>query len=238
MTGVAVVVSAVLGLSVGSFLGLVAYRVPEGESILRPRSRCPSCGYVLGPLDNIPVASWLILRGRCRSCRGPISWRYPAAEALTALLWVVAALQLGTCRGCRVFDAVAFMPFLGALVCLSVVDLERRLIPNRILYPALGIGGVLIAIAAATGPGWGTFGRAVAAGLVSFAVFNVIHLVSPAGMGYGDVRLSGLIGFHLGYLGWGRVYAGFLVGFLVGSVAGIGLMLAGKAGRKTAVPFG
>jgi leader peptidase (prepilin peptidase)/N-methyltransferase len=167
-----------------------------------------------------------------------ISIRYPAAEGLTALLWVVAVLKLGTCHGCRLIDAIAFMPFLGALVCLSVVDLERKLIPNRILYPALGIGVVLIAVASATGPGWGAFGRAIGAGLASFAVFNLIHLISPAGMGYGDVRLSGFIGFHVGYLGWGRVYAGFLVGFLLGSVIGLAMVGIGRAGRKTAVPFG
>lgn len=233
-----VAVASLFGLLFGSFLGLVVYRVPRKESILKPRSRCPGCGTELRAIDNVPVLSWLALRGRCRTCKTKISARYPAAELLTAGLWGLAAARLGACDGCRAMDAVAFLPFLWALVALSLIDLEHKLIPSRLLYPALAAGVVLLAIAAATGPGWGAFGRAALAGLASFAVFNVIHFISPGGMGYGDVRLSGLIGLYLGYLGWGRVYAGFLVGFLLGAVVGVLLMAIGKAGRKTAVPFG
>jgi len=233
-----VAIAALFGLLFGSFLGLVVYRVPRRESILRPRSRCTNCGYELKPSDNIPVLSWVMLRGRCRSCRTPISARYPAAEVLTALLWAIAVARLGVCDGCRPMDAIAFLPFLWVLVALSLIDLEHKLIPSRILYPFLGAGIVLIAVAAASGPGWGAFARAAGGAAASFAVFNVIHFISPGGMGYGDVRLSALIGLYLGYLGWGRVYAGFLLGFLLGAVIGLVLMMAGKAGRKTAVPFG
>lgn len=232
------VLAGLFGLLFGSFLGMVVYRVPRKESIVRPRSRCPGCGTEIRPIDNIPVISWLILGGKCRHCKTKISARYPAAEALTALLWVLAVVRLGTCDGCRPMDAIAFLPFLWALVALSLIDLEHKLIPNRILYPFLGAGIVLIAIAAATGPGWGAFGRAAGGAAASFAVFNIIHFISPGGMGYGDVRLSGLIGLYLGYLGWGRIYAGFLLGFLLGAVVGLLLMGLGKAGRKTAVPFG
>lgn len=232
------VLAGLFGLLFGSFLGMVVYRVPRGESIVRPRSRCPGCGTEIRPLDNVPVVSWLLLGGKCRHCKTPISARYPAAEAITAVLWVLAVLRLGSCDGCRPMDAIAFMPFLWALVALSLIDLEHKLIPNRILYPALGVSIVLIAVAAATGPGWGAFGRAAGGAAASFAVFNIIHFISPGGMGYGDVRLSGLIGLHLGYLSWGRIYAGFLLGFLLGAVVGLLLMGLGKAGRKTAVPFG
>lgn len=238
MTVFIAVAAGILGLAFGSFMGLVVYRIPRKESIVRPRSRCTHCGYELRPSDNIPVVSWLMLKGRCRSCGTKISARYPAAEVLTGVLWAAGVLTLGTCTGCSPTDPLAFLPFFWALVCLSLIDLEHKLIPNRILYPFLGSGIVLLFIAALAGPGLGAFWRAAGGGLASFAVFNVIHLISPGGMGYGDVRLSGLIGLYLGYLSWGHVYAGFLAGFLLGSIIGVLLMALGKAGRKTAVPFG
>jgi leader peptidase (prepilin peptidase)/N-methyltransferase len=238
VTAFFVIVAAVAGLAFGSFLNVVVYRVPRSESVVRPRSRCPSCGTELSGLENIPVVSWLVLRGKCRTCKAPISIRYPAGEALTAILWALAVVRLGACAGCEPFDAVAFMPFFWALLCLSLIDLEHKLIPNRILYPSLAVSVVLLFIAAAVGEGLGDFGRAGLGALASFAVFNVIHLISPGGMGYGDVRLSALIGLHLGYLGWAHVYAGFLIGFLLGAVIGVLLMAFGKAGRKTQMPFG
>lgn len=238
MDGFFIGIAALFGLLFGSFLGLVVYRVPRKQSILKPRSRCTNCGTELRAIDNIPVFSWLFLRGRCHSCGTKISARYPAAEALTAILWGVTVARLGLCDGCRAMDAIAFLPFMWVLVALSLIDLEHKLIPNRILYPFLGLGIVLIFIAAITGPGFGAFGRAAGGAAASFAVFNIIHFISPGGMGYGDVRLSALIGLYLGYLGWGRVYAGFLAGFLLGAVVGVALMAGGKAGRKTAVPFG
>jgi leader peptidase (prepilin peptidase) / N-methyltransferase len=238
VTGYLTAVAALAGLAFGSFLNVVVHRVPRKESVVRPRSRCPSCGTTLRSIDNIPVVSWLVLGGKCRTCKAPISIRYPAGEALTAILWGLAVVRLGACRGCNPFDAVAFMPFFWALVCLSLIDLEHKLIPNKILYPSLAVGIVMLAVAAAVGDGMGDFVRAAGGALASFAVFNVIHIISPGGMGYGDVRLSGLIGLHLGYLGWAHIYAGFLIGFLLGAVIGVLLMIVGKAGRKTAVPFG
>lgn len=241
MTLFLAIAAGVIGLAFGSFLGLVAYRVPRKESVVRPRSRCTVCSTELRAADNIPVISWLLLRGKCRTCKTPISFRYPAAELLTAVLWALAVVRIGGCSGCRWLDAVAFMPFFAALVVLSLIDLEHKLIPNKILYPFIVVGILLLAIAALTGPGFGAFLRAALAGLISFAIFNVIHFISPSGMGYGDVRLSGYIGLYLGYLRpyhWEHVYGGFLLGFLLGSVIGVLLITFGKAGRKTAVPFG
>lgn len=238
MTAFFVIVAAVAGLAFGSFGNVVVHRVPRKESIVHPRSRCPRCGTELRALDNIPLLSWLVLGGKCRTCKAPISIRYPACEVLTAVLWVLAVVRLGACTGCEPVDAVAWMPFLWALVVLSLIDLEHKLIPNRILYPSLAVSIVMLAVAAAAGDGMGHYVRAALGALASFAVFNVIHFISPGGMGYGDVRLSALIGLHLGYLGWAQIYAGFLIGFLLGAVIGVLLMVVGKAGRKTAVPFG
>lgn len=238
MTAFFVIIAAFAGLAFGSFGNVVVHRVPRKESIVRPRSRCPRCGTELRAIDNIPLVSWLALGGKCRSCRVPISIRYPACEALVGLLWALAVVRLGACAGCNPFDAVAYMPFFFTLVVLSLIDLEHKVIPNRILYPGLGVSIVLLAVAAVAGDGLGDFVRAGLGSLASFAVFNVIHIASPGGMGYGDVRLSALIGLHLGYLGWAQIYAGFLIGFIFGAVVGVVLMVVGKAGRKTALPFG
>jgi len=233
MDAFAATLAAVGGLAFGSFMGVVVHRVPQRASIVRPRSRCPNCGHQLTAADNIPIVSWIALRARCRYCGAPISARYPAGEALTAIIWALAVLRLG-----RNWNLLAFLPFLWVLVALSLIDLETKLLPNRIVYPSLAVGVVLLGTAAAAGPGIGAWVRALEAGAVSAAVFFVIALISPAGMGMGDVKLAGLIGLYLGYLSWGRVFAGFFLSFVAGALVGIALMVAGRAGRKTQVPFG
>lgn len=225
--------AGVLGLAFGSFLNVVAYRLPRGESIVSPGSRCPSCGHPLGLSDNIPVLSWVLLRGRCRYCRAAISPRYLAGEILTATVWVLAVLRLEPKS-----DLVAFLPFLWVLVALALIDLEHKVLPNRIVYPSVVAGIPLLAVAAAAGPGLDAWVRALAAMAASAAAFLVVALISPAGMGMGDVKLAGLIGLFLGYLGWGRVVVGLFLAFLAGAFVGVVLMLAGRAHRKTAIPFG
>jgi len=234
MTVFATVLAAVGGLAFGSFMGVVVHRVPKKESIVAPRSRCASCGHQLAAVDNIPVLSWLMLRGRCRYCGAGVSWRYPAGEAFTALVWALAVVRLGTN-----WSLLAFLPFLWVLIALSLIDLETKLLPNRIVYPAVVAGLVLLAIATALGPGTvHAYVRGLEAMAASVAVFFVIALISPAGMGMGDVKLSALIGLFTGYLSWGRVFTAFFLSFLVGAVVGVALMIAGRAGRKTAIPFG
>jgi leader peptidase (prepilin peptidase) / N-methyltransferase len=230
----AVALAAIGGLVFGSFMGVVVHRVPSKESIVAPRSRCPNCGHQLSAADNIPVVSWLLLGGKCRYCRAPISPRYLAGEVLTGLIWALAVVRLDPS-----WDLLAFLPFLWVLIALSLIDLETKLLPNRIVYPSVVAGIILLGITAAVGPAnlndWlrGLGGMAAGAG-----AFFMVALISPAGMGMGDVKLAGLIGLYLGYLSWGTVALGFFLAFLIGAVAGVGLMIAGKAGRKTQVPFG
>jgi leader peptidase (prepilin peptidase)/N-methyltransferase len=225
--------AAIGGLAFGSFMGVVVHRVPQKESIVAPRSRCPHCGHQLSVADNIPVFSWLALQGRCRYCRAKISPRYLAGEVLTATVWALAVVRLGVS-----WDLLAFLPFLWVLIALSLIDLETKLLPNRILYPSVVAGVVLLAVAAGLEPGMGAWVRGLEAMVASAGFFFVIALISPAGMGMGDVKLAGLIGLFLGYLSWGRVVAGFFLAFLIGAVVGVALMIAGRAGRKTAIPFG
>jgi leader peptidase (prepilin peptidase) / N-methyltransferase len=231
--GFGAVIAALGGLAFGSFMGVVVHRVPKKESIVAPRSRCPNCGHQLSVADNIPVVSWVMLGGRCRYCRAPISVRYPAGELLVAIVWALAVFRLP-----RATDLIAFLPFLWVLVALSLIDLETKLLPNRIVYPSVVAGAVLVLISALAGPGIDAWIRALAAMGVSVGVFFVIALISPAGMGMGDVKLSALIGLYLGYLSWGRVALGFFLAFLAGAVVGVALMVVGRAGRKTAIPFG
>jgi leader peptidase (prepilin peptidase)/N-methyltransferase len=218
---------------VGSFLNVVVWRVPRKESVVRPGSRCPSCATPIAPRDNVPVVSFLLLRGRCRHCGARIALRYPLVELGTAALFAV--------LGARFADSWALPAYLvlgAALVAVSAIDLEHSIIPNRIVYP-VGFALVpLFAVAAALDDDWGSFARALAAGAVAFALMFAVHVASPRGMGFGDVRLSFLLGLGLGYLGWGEVALGFFLGFLAGSVVGIGLVATGRRTRKQHVPFG
>jgi leader peptidase (prepilin peptidase) / N-methyltransferase len=225
--------SAVLGLCVGSFLNVVIWRLPRGESLSRPASHCPGCNAPLRPIDNVPLLSWLMLRGRCRSCGMPIAVRYPAVELLTALLWFAAAVRLGPH-----WELADYCVFFAALVALSAIDIDRHLLPSRIIYPTAGATVVLLGLAS----GLEARGRPALDGLagatLAFSLLLLIHLIQPSGMGFGDVRLAGLIGLNVGWLGLARVGVALLGGFVLGSVVGLGLMVLGRAGRKSRIPFG
>ena len=233
MTALLVSACAVLGLVVGSFLNVVIARVPKKESVVRPRSRCPGCGAAIAPRDNVPVLSWLALRGRCRSCGERISARYPLVEVTTAALFALTALRLG-------LDAAlpAFLVFVAALVAITPIDLELRIVPNRIVYPTLFVSVPLLLLAAAIDGDWASAREAAIGGVAAFAMFFVLWYVSPKGMGYGDVRLSGVIGMFLGWLGLWEVALGLFLAFLSASVIGVALMAAGRKGRRDVIPFG
>ncbi|HEY2429503.1 MAG TPA: prepilin peptidase [Acidimicrobiales bacterium] len=233
VTAVAAVVCGVIGLCVGSFLNVVISRVPRKESVIRPRSHCPSCQATLADRDNIPLLSWVLLRGRCRACGEPISLRYPLVEAGTAALFVAAAIRLGA-----TWSLPAFCVFFAALLAVSVIDLHHYIIPNRVVYPTLFLVVPLMALAAAADGRWSHFEHAVLGGLAAFAALFVVHLISPRGMGFGDVRLAGVIGFMAGWLGFSYVALALFLAFLLASVIGIVLMVARLKSRRDAVPFG
>ena len=233
MTALVAAISGVYGLVIGSFLNVVIWRIPRQESIVAPPSHCPGCDVKIANRDNIPVVSWLLLRGRCRNCGTRISARYPVIEIGTALLFVVVGARFA-----HSWALPAYLVLTAALVALSIIDLEHYILPSRIIYPVDGALLVLLAGASALEHDWGAYGRAVAAGAVAFAIFYVIHFVSPRGMGFGDVRLSFLLGLALGWLGWGEVAGGLLAGFLYGAVIGVALIAIKIRGRKQQIPFG
>ncbi len=233
MTAVLAIACALFGLNIGSFLNVVVHRVPRKESVVSPRSRCPGCGTQLAPRDNIPVVSWLLLRGKCRSCGEPISARYPLIEALTAVLFAVTAVHIGAD-----WALPAFLVVVAGLIAISAVDLERFIVPNRILYPTLFIAAPLLLLAGALNDDWGSVRTAAIGGALAWGLLLVIHLISPKGMGFGDVRLAGLIGMTLGWLSVGHVLVGLFLGFLTASVVGVSLIVLHLKGRKDKVPFG
>lgn len=246
----AIVVSGLLGLVVGSFLNVVAYRVPAGISLLR-ESRCPRCAAPIRPWHNVPVVSWVALRGRCASCGERIRARYPFVEALTG-----AAFALVCWWGIEVFGPatdtgdgaraawaaaiviVAFLYFAAISIVLALIDLDTHRLPNGIVLPSYLVAGVLFTSAAWVGDDWPALLRAGIGMAVLYAFYFVLRLVRPAGMGGGDVKLAGVIGMHLGWVGWGALAVGAFASFFLGGVFGVALILARRAGRKTAIPFG
>jgi leader peptidase (prepilin peptidase) / N-methyltransferase len=233
MTSVAAVVCGLIGLCVGSFLNVVIYRVPRRESVIRPRSHCPSCDTPIADRDNVPVVSWLLLRGRCRSCRTRISIRYPIVELGTAVLFVAAAVRLGA-----TWQLPAFCVFFASLLAISMIDLDHFIIPNRVIYPTLAVTIPMLVVAAAADGSWSHLRNAAVGGVAGFGALFVIHVISPRGMGFGDVRLAGVIGMMLGWLGLRYLFLGLFLGFLLAAVIGLGLIAARLRTRKDAVPFG
>ena len=230
------VFAGLLGLAVGSFVNVVAYRLPRGESVVSPSSRCPSCGVPIRPWHNVPVLGWLVLRGRCAACDAPIGVRYPLVEAGTGVLFVALALRLDALG--RLPAVPAFLAFAGLGVALALIDVQTRRLPNALVLPAYPVLAVLLAGAAWWQGDWWSLARAGIGGAALYGFFFVLVLIYPAGMGFGDVKLAGLVGGVLAYLSWSTLVIGAFAGFLLGALLGVGLMAAGRGGRKTAVPFG
>jgi leader peptidase (prepilin peptidase) / N-methyltransferase len=219
------------GLVFGSFLTVAVHRVPLGESIVHPRSRCPSCGAPIRSLDNVPLVSWVLLRGRCRACGVPIPAVYPLVELASGILFVAVALTFDD-----PWTAALLAPFLALLVALSVIDFRTKKIPNRLVYPACMVAAATILVADLAGSEL----HSIRAG-IGFLAYGIgllaIALISPRGMGMGDVKLAGLIGLVLGALGLRYVAVAAALGVAIGGVASVIALIAG-AGRKTRIPFG
>jgi leader peptidase (prepilin peptidase) / N-methyltransferase len=221
------------GLVIGSFLTVVVDRVPRGASIVAPPSACGACGLRLGPVDLVPVASWLALRGKCRQCRTPIGIEPIVIELATATIFVIFGLHFGA-------DAAlpAFLVLGAALVALTWIDLREQRLPREISYTALVLGAIALTIAALVRGEPERIWQMALGAAIALAIMGTIHVASRGGMGDGDVRLAPLLGAYLGWLNPGIVPIGLFYGFLLGAVVGVALMAIGSAGRRTAVPFG
>jgi leader peptidase (prepilin peptidase)/N-methyltransferase len=215
---------ALSGAMIGSFVNVVAYRLPRGESIVRPRSRCPGCGIQIPAYDNVPVVSWIVLSGRCRRCHGRISPQYPIVEALTAALF--AAVALRTDLSAELWPGLVLM---ALLVTVSAIDVEHRIVPNRLLLPAAAAALVLWAL---VDPGRLPENLIAAAAAGGFLL--VAAIAYPAGMGMGDVKLAAVMGLYLGSAVAPALFVAFAVGALVGVAV---IVVKGGAARKQAIPF-
>jgi leader peptidase (prepilin peptidase)/N-methyltransferase len=232
-------VSALLGLAVGSFLNVVIHRVPRKESVVSPRSRCPGCGTELANRDNVPVVSWLLLRGRCRTCSEPISGRYPAVEVLTAVVFAAVGAAIAALDGGDQLGAVPlFLVLAGVLVAVSFIDIEHFLVPNKVLIAGSATATPFLVLAALTADEGGErLVRSLLGVLAAGGALLVLNLISPRGMGMGDVKLAAFEGAFLGWLGWGHVFLGLFLGFLLGSVGGLTLIALRLRTRKDHIPF-
>jgi leader peptidase (prepilin peptidase)/N-methyltransferase len=217
----------VLGAVVGSFVTVVARRLPRGESFVGGRSECPGCGATIRARDNVPIVSWLFLRGRCRDCGEPISATYPLTEAGLGALWAVTYLVLGDDDAATLALGLIFC---AVLVAITLTDLELKLIPN-----ALVLAGSIAAVAIVAIADAGDLGERAIAALAAGGGLALVVFLYPRGMGMGDAKLAGMMGLYLGR----AVAPALLIGFFAGAIVGVAIIARyGSEGRKRAIPFG
>lgn len=233
LSALAAVPAGLIGLVAGSFAGVIVDRVPAGGSVVRPPSHCDACGSALRASDNIPVVSYLALRGRCHHCGAHIPAAVLVTELVTAGLFVLLAFRLPT-----LWALPAYCVLATGLVALSAIDLELRRLPTPVIYWTGALGAAGLVLASAGSGRWSALVSAAIGGAACFAVFFAIFFAVPKGMGFGDVRLAALCGIFLGWLGPRLVPFGILLGFVVAGLPAIALVVLGKANRKSQLPFG
>jgi leader peptidase (prepilin peptidase) / N-methyltransferase len=219
--------AALFGLLIGSFLNVVAWRLPRGESLVRPRSKCPGCGAMVKPYDNVPVLSWLLLRGRCRGCGEKISARYPVVEAVTAVLYVLVVAV----KHDDVLQMVLGLVLVTFLVPIAAIDLDHKIIPNKLTAPAAVLAIALVAVLEPH-----HLPEYLAAGAGALLFFYLPALIHNKGMGMGDVKLAAVLGLYLGRAVVPALFIALILGVVVGAAV---IAVKGMSdGRRTKVPFG
>ena len=243
----AAIAAGVVGALIGSFLNVIIYRVPLKRSIVSPASACGTCGRPVRAFDNIPVISWLVLRGRCRDCGSRISVRYPLVELGGAVFFAAVTLRFlpeissaptVSALVAAVVALAAFLYLAAISIALALIDLDTHRIPNVIVLPAYVVGLLLLGVAAVLS---GDYASLLLAGIGCVAmglVYLAMAVAYPGGMGFGDVKLAGVLGLFLGWLGWAPLAVGASLAFLLGGIFGVVVMLIRRGGRKTAIPFG
>ncbi|WP_343922732.1 prepilin peptidase [Rhodoglobus aureus] len=238
------------GLLIGSFLNVVVYRVPAKQSIVSPPSACPNCGEPIRRRDNVPVLSWLFLRGKCRDCQAPISRRYILVELATGLFFAAVAgwfifgwvptstvVSTGEYVGAALV-LVAYLYLAAVSVALALIDIDHHRLPNSIVLPGYVVAAVLLGAAAVLIADYAALLSAVIGAVAMFGFYFLLALVYPRGMGMGDVKLAGVLGVFLGFLGWQTLVVGAFAAFFLGGIFSIALVLMRRASRTSAIPFG
>ena len=226
-------IGALFGVCLGSFLNVLIWRLPQRLSLIHPASSCPDCGEPLARRDLIPVCSWLILRGCCRSCHVWISARYPLVEAWTAVVGAAFAWRFADLP-----TIAAFLVVGAGCIALSAIDIDTHTLPTRLVYATGILGGTLLAVASAFNGCADRLLPAATAAIVVGLVLYAVWALAPGGFGFGDVRLGAMLALFLGWLSAAHVFVGVALAFVLGAVAGLALIIGGRAGRRTAVPFG
>lgn len=238
------------GLLIGSFLNVVVYRVPARRSIVSPPSSCPQCGAQIRWSDNIPLLSWLLLRGRCRNCHSPISARYPLVELGTGVFFAIVTVwflltQLPSepwstvpASIASVLELIAYLYLAAVSVVLALIDIDTHTLPNRVVLPGYAVGAVLLGASGLLAGDFGALASAAIGAAALFLLYFVLALAYPRGMGMGDVKLAGMLGLFLGFLGWQAIVVGAFAAFLLGGIFALVLVALRRASRKSAVPFG
>lgn len=231
-----IVVVALLGLAVGSFLNVVIYRVPAKVSLVRPPSHCPECGHRIRNRHNVPVVGWLLLRGRCADCRVGISGRYPVVELLTAVLFVAVAARIVDLDLAAALPAMLYFTAMG--ISLAVIDLDVGRLPNAVVYPSYPVLALLLGIASFVQHDPAALLRAAVGAVALLSFYFAVAFIYPAGMGFGDVKLAGIVGAVLAFVSYPVLAVGAFAAFLIGSVVGITKIVAGWSTAKSSMPFG
>jgi len=225
----------VFGSLVGSFLNVVIYRIPLKRSIVSPPSACTDCGMRIKGYDNIPVLSWLLLRGKCRSCNTAISMRYPIVELSTGIFFGIVAWKF---HGSALSLLVAFLYLAAVSIALALIDLDTHTLPNRIVLPSYLVGILLLGASAFVSGNGGAIFRALF-GMIALGLFYFgMALIYPGGMGMGDVKFAGVLGLFLGYLGWDVLLVGAFSAFVLGGFFALVLIVFRRANRTSGIPFG
>lgn len=233
-----VIIAGILGLAVGSFLNVVIYRVPRRQSVVRPPSACPLCGARIEVYDNLPVISWLLLRGKCRTCGSAISARYPLVEFGTAILFTLVAWKFEHSYSHGLLPMFAFLYFAAVTVALAVIDLSTRTLPNAIVLPSYVVGLFILASDGFISGDQRAFIRSVAGATVMWLLYFALALIYPDGMGFGDVKFAGVLGLFLGYLGWEVLITGAFAAFVLGGFFALSLVILRRKNLKSGIPFG
>ena len=250
MASAVAAVIGTFGLLIGSFLNVVVYRVPARRSIVSPPSACPSCATPIRAADNIPVLSWLLLRGKCRECRTAISVRYPVVELGTGLAFAGVVIWFFTTQLpstpwsslplsiAAVLAVLAYLYLASISIALALIDIDTHTLPNRMVIPSYIVGAVLLGVSGLLAGNVSALLSTAIGAVTLFALYFVLAIAYPRGMGMGDVKLAGLLGLFLGFLGWQAIVVGAFAAFLLGGIYSLVLVVLRKASGKTAIPFG
>lgn len=226
------VVVFLFGLMVGSFDNVAIYRIPEGKSLWAPRSFCPNCGTTIVWYDNIPILSYFLLRRRCRNCGEPISIQYPLVELASGLLFLAVFAKVDFAWSAYLLP---YLFMVTVLIIVSVIDLQKQIIPNKVMYPAIIIGLASMGIVALVRGEYKIITDSLIGAAVIAVPWGIAAMVFPRGFGMGDAKLAAFTG---AILGWRSELVGFFIGIALGAIVGVVLMVAGKKERKSRIPFG